>query len=645
MAFTMDDYIAARKLGERSYREALSRGDYPYLQVLEEILSHEALTSEVFLGTCDIPADSIKGTYTAGRRTAFAPNFMPLLPENTEFASKWTNLADAHLTEGIQVPVKAYEYMHSFYIMEGNKRVSVLKYFDSPSIAGNVTRILPIRDGSKKVNAYYEYLEFYRNCPVLFLVLDEPGAYREFCEFTGKPWGERWSDLEIENMRSLFFRFRKAYHSLRTEDMKKVTTGEALLVYLHFYPYEEAIGKMVGELKDDLEKIREEILLLTKKESVSMILEPEAAPKQGFFDRLFRDDRMYKQLNIAFIYLRPINASAWSYGHELGRQHLLNVFGDQLSTRVYEGIDEEHIAGVLEQAIAEGADLIFATSQLYMEYSMRAAAMHPEVKILNVGVNVAHTYIRTYYTRLYEAKFLSGVIAGSLAGGADIGFLADHPSCGTMANVNAFALGVQLVNPAAKVHVQWTGVRGSDPDLYFREHGITLLSGRDMQGTDEQNPRAFGLYRQTGEEVSNIALAVWNWGVLYQKLVTSVLNGSFDETEKAIDGRAVNYWWGFGADVIDLITGSAVPESTLRLVRHLENGIRNGSFQPFAGKIRAGDRVILSEDNVALSPKEIASIDWLNENIIGSIPALDDLIPSSRALVEIEREVEERRDI
>jgi len=193
------------------------------------------------------------------------------------------------------------------------------------------------------------------------------------------------------------------------------------------------------------------------------------------------------------------------------------------------------------------------------------------------------------------------------------------------------------------VHVQWTGIQGSDPDAYFREHGITLISGRDMQGTEENDPRAFGLYRRTESGVENLALAMWNWGVLYQKLVTSVMNGSFDEAEKSADGRAVNYWWGFGADVIDLFTGSGLPASTLRLVRMLENGIRNGSFQPFAGVIRAKDRVILEEDNVSLSPKDILAIDWLNGNIIGAIPSPDELTPAARALVEIETEVEEKR--
>ena len=83
------------------------------------------------LGLVDIPAESIVGTKTSGRHTAFAANFMPLLEEDTEFAVKWSNLCEAHLEEGIHTPIIAYEYLNKFYVQEGNKRVSVLKYYEA----------------------------------------------------------------------------------------------------------------------------------------------------------------------------------------------------------------------------------------------------------------------------------------------------------------------------------------------------------------------------------------------------------------------------------------------------------------------------------------------------------------------------------
>lgn len=131
-----EDYQKALKKGERSYARYLSEGKYPYLQVLEELLSHTDVVAEEDLGICSIPSEMIVGTFTAGRRTAFAPNFMPLLDDESEFAAKWQALYNAHLEEGIHDPIKCYEFMNRYYVLEGNKRVSVLKFCGAPSVQG-----------------------------------------------------------------------------------------------------------------------------------------------------------------------------------------------------------------------------------------------------------------------------------------------------------------------------------------------------------------------------------------------------------------------------------------------------------------------------------------------------------------------------
>ena len=153
-----DDYQKAQRRGEKSYQRYLSEGKYPYLQVLEELLSHTDVVAEENLGLCTIPTELIVGTYTAGRRTAFAPNFMPLIESGSEFAGKWQTLYTAHLEEGIHDPIKCCEFMNRYYVLEGNKRVSVLKYCDSPSIQGNVTRIIPKRTDEPENRLYFEFL-------------------------------------------------------------------------------------------------------------------------------------------------------------------------------------------------------------------------------------------------------------------------------------------------------------------------------------------------------------------------------------------------------------------------------------------------------------------------------------------------------
>ena len=155
------EYGKARKKAQKVYRSQLLRGTYPYLQALDDIVSFAEIVSETELGLIEIPLDAVVGTKTAGRKQAFASNFMPLLDDNTEFAHKWISLYQAHISEGIRDPIIAVEFMNRFYVVEGNKRVSVLKYVDAVSIQAYVTRLLPQKSDSKENRIYYEFLDFY----------------------------------------------------------------------------------------------------------------------------------------------------------------------------------------------------------------------------------------------------------------------------------------------------------------------------------------------------------------------------------------------------------------------------------------------------------------------------------------------------
>ena len=163
------DYGYALKMGRKRYQDALARGEYPYLPVLDNILANTDIVATVNLGVMDIPLAKMVGTKTAERSSSFASNFMPLLPERSEFGAKWTSLYKYQVEEGIQEPVVAYEFMNQFYVQEGNKRVSVMKYLGAYSIPGSVTRLIPKRTDDKENRLYYEFLDFYRissNCDV-----------------------------------------------------------------------------------------------------------------------------------------------------------------------------------------------------------------------------------------------------------------------------------------------------------------------------------------------------------------------------------------------------------------------------------------------------------------------------------------------
>ena len=154
------EYSEALKLGKKEYRARIAKGQFPYLPVLDEILSEADIQTEQNMGLVHVPLDFVVGTSTMGRTYSFAANFMPILDWETEFAVKWSNLSDAQMNEGIRDPIKAFEYMNRYYVLEGNKRVSVLKYFNAVSIPAIVTRKIPKLSDDYDVRLYYEYMKF-----------------------------------------------------------------------------------------------------------------------------------------------------------------------------------------------------------------------------------------------------------------------------------------------------------------------------------------------------------------------------------------------------------------------------------------------------------------------------------------------------
>ena len=128
-------YRQARKRGEQGRRRAISQSEHPYLTDLDSLVAQLPLGQRENVGLRDIPLEMVVGTVTKGRQSAFSCNFMPLLPFSTEFARKWSNLYDIQVTEGYRDPVIVTEFMHRFYVQEGNKRVSVLKFLEAPTVS------------------------------------------------------------------------------------------------------------------------------------------------------------------------------------------------------------------------------------------------------------------------------------------------------------------------------------------------------------------------------------------------------------------------------------------------------------------------------------------------------------------------------
>ena len=154
-----------------------------------------------------------------------------------------------------------------------------------------------------------------------------------------------------------------------------------------------------------------------------------------------------------------------------------------------------------------------------------------------------------------------------------------------------------------------------------------------MKKPEEGDKSAFGLYEYEGEKKINLAMPIWNWGIYYEKLIRSMLNNTF-QTEYEASKKAINYYWGMSAGVVELICSNHLPESVKKLVGILQNAICDGSFKPFQGLLRKQDGEKLKSSDGVLSLQQIIDIDWLLENIEGEIPKYEVLSEEGKETVK-----------
>lgn len=630
-----NDYRNALRQGQREYRACVSRGEYPYIQALDELLDHEKLRGESPLGQVEIPMELIAGTKTVGRRSAFARNFMPLLEGESEFSSKWSALSDAHLEEGIRDPIEAYEFMNRFYVLEGNKRVSVLKYFGAATVTGSVIRLLPEPRDTVEYRVYSEFMDFYRLTRLNSIYFRRTGCFRELLAAMGRE-KEPWTAQERKEFSAAWSIFCRAFESVNCCHVD-VTAAEGLLAYLKLYGAETFLTQGEAQIREELTKSWPEIA--AGNAPVELFLTPEPVPPRTILNRLLKP----APVKAAFLHARNAEVSRWTDSHELGRARMEEALEGRVSTCCFDGVTPDNAAGKIEQAVEEGNQVIFTTTPRLMQATIRAALEHPDLKFLNCSLNMPHPAIRTYYGRMYEAKFLAGVIAGALSRNGRIGYIADYPICGMTANINAFALGARMVNPRAEVHLEWTSQRDLDGIMArFQELGADVVSNQDLL-SPRLSQRDFGLYYMHNGTVGLMAVASWNWGNFYELILRSILDGGWRAAAGREPARAVNYWWGLSAGVVELRYTENLPIGTRRLVEFLRQSLIAGTFRPFAGKLYAAGRRVVQEKG-ELTAAQIVQMDWLAENVIGEIPPACQLTGEARALVAIQGIHREERE-
>ncbi len=628
-------YKEALKLGQKEVRSRTAKEKNPYLPVLDEIVPPEKALTGIHLGVVQIPVWFIVGTKTGGRVSAFAANFMPVLDEGTEFADKWEALYRSHISEGIRDPIKVFEYLNRYYVQEGNKRVSVLKFCGAYSVTAEIIRVLPERTNDEKIQLYYEFLEFNRYSKINFIEFTKRGSYQKLMRMMGKSYGEWWTIEEQRRFSSAYYFFEKAYKE-NGGDKLKITIGDAMLNYIKIYGYPELQNAGDAEISMNLKKMWEDIALIEENETIELKTTPpeEREIKPSVLSMILPIAKPAK-LKAAFVYDVPPDKSGWVSDHERGRQYAQTVLGDQAATSVYIVEDEHKQYELLEKAVADGNKILFTTSPRMLQASLRAAINYPDIVVMNCSLNISHRYLRTYYTRMYEVKFILGVLAGSLTQSGRLGYVCDYPIYGQIAGINAFALGAQMANPRTKVYLEWSSVKGAgEAALALSRRHIHLISSQDTARFTEDTRQSFGLSHISHDKTDLLAVPVWKWGVYYEKIMRGVLDKTI-KSEYVNTARALNYYWGMSAGVVDIEYAPALPPSSRRYADFFRSSLISGAGKPFLTPFVTQNGDVIGSRQHELSLEQIIRMDYLAENVIGSIPSYDELNPVGKKTVDM----------
>lgn len=321
--------------------------------------------------------------------------------------------------------------------------------------------------------------------------------------------------------------------------------------------------------------------------------------------------------------------SGYSYGHDIGIQIMqqeLELRDEQIIRKLnINDADIIMVESMMRDCIAEGANVIIATSWGHMDVCEKLSDEYPNVIFAHAtGHKYNDTNFTYYYGRIYQARYLSGVAAGLLTQTNKLGYVAamDISSSEVTGGLNAFALGVESVNPDAEVYTvvthSWFDPSGErEATRQLIDLGCDVIAQHCNTPVPQTEAEAAGVWgigynSDMSREAPDAVLTsvIWNWDVYYTSLIRSVIDGSFT-TEPYFGGMAEGT-----VDITPLNGTLATPEMEAA-VEEARNRILNGEYNVFDGIMETNDGRRIGITGETLSDDEIISgIHWYYRNII-----------------------------
>lgn len=608
-----NSYTDALKKGRSEYRSLTSKGEAGTLLVLDEIVQQNRIMGYVNRPTRELMLFDIVGTYTSGRAYSFSASFYPLHSEGSEFATKWVALYKAHITEGLRDPIEVYEYLWNYYVVEGNKRVSVLKYSGADTVMAKITRIIPqFNDDDPLQELYYAFMQYDRHGFFQGLRLSSSEKYSQLEQLEQEELAENPKLKEVK-WPSVYIRF---YVACRRAGIVK-DVGDALFEYIKLYgfPHEELLDVLATRLS----ALKPQLSLVESMDEPTLVLEA-GEEELGLIQRLFISR---KSARVVFAYEQGKTAENWIGAHDRGRVEMEEALGDRVSTLVINDLTPDNCYQRLTQEAMDG-DLVLVTSGALVTGALRFALENPEITLLVCSRVHMDARLHTYYGRYYETTFLCGVVAGLATKENHIAYVTPQVTGRSTSDINAFAIGVKSVNPKAKVVLAQKRV-GPEDEAGFQQavqkaaqEGVDIVMtplypAAQIEGIPKDIFSAVLRVNRQGEAQEFLAAPAWNWGRFYTEIVRSYLNRSLEILGAASDSETgvTGLWWGIGTGVLRLWCGKSLGISADNLVRYLRSSIALGRFNPFHGPLSDRDGVERVPSYTNPRPYEIMDMSWL----------------------------------
>ncbi len=328
-------------------------------------------------------------------------------------------------------------------------------------------------------------------------------------------------------------------------------------------------------------------------------------------------------LEVGFVYVSPVGDAGYSYAHDLGRQAVeaLDFANTSYVESVAEGADAER---VIRNMARKGFDVVFTTSFGYMDPTLKVAQEFPDTAFLHCSGFKSADNMSNYFGRIYQARYLTGLVAGSMTKTGQIGYVAAMQIPEVIRGINAFTLGVRQVNPEAQVRVVWTNT-WYDPALE-KDAAVGLLdAGCDVIAQHQDSPGPQEAAQERGvysvgynsnmapfAPDAHLTSAMWNWAPYYEQVVTAVKDGTWKGGE--------SLWMGMDQGIVDIAPfGPMVPDEVKAMVEEAKAKIVAGQDTVFMGPIKnqAGE-VVVPEGEIP-SDGDLLGMSWFVEGVVGTI--------------------------